>query len=142
MNVCRNRPVRQLEIMAQPDQMSGAAGVMQKAVIESLSVADPVPGQVKSDPRDNDQVGFVSLMINPGLTRFKDTKRPFLQLFNPFDAAKHHMMAADRRIQDPFPRLKSIRQNQSRIGLVMCRSIQSYAFGPGILAKREQIELS
>ena len=123
------------------DQMSPAAGVLQKTVIEPFSVADPVAGQVKSDPRNYDQIGFVRLMVVPGRTRFKNTKRPFLQRLNPFNMAEHHLMPADRGIQYPFPRLKRSGQNHPRICFVMGRRIQRNAFGTGILIKREQIEL-
>ena len=106
---------------------------VEQPVIESFSVTDPVPCQVKSDPRDNDQIGFVSLMINPGRTRLQNPERPLLQLFNPFDAAKHHLMAADSRIENPLPGEKCSGQNQSRVGFIMGRSIQRYTLSPGIL---------
>ncbi len=141
MYISRNRPVRQLKIMAQTYQMRPAAGVLQKSVIKSFSVADPVATQVKDDPRDNDQISFIRLMVNPRRTWFQNAEGPFLQRLNPFDLAKHHMMPADRRIQHPFPRLKCRGQNQACICFVMGGRIQRNALSSDILIEREQIEL-
>lgn len=129
VDIRRKGIVRQLKIMTQPYQMRPAAGVLQKTVIKPFSVADPVTTQIKRNSRYNDQVGFIRLMVGPGRTRFQNTKRPFLQRLYPLHMAKHHLMAADSRIQHPFPRLKCLGQNQTGIGFVMGRCIQRNAFG-------------
>jgi len=136
-----NSAISHLKIMAHPDEMRPATWVLQKTVIETFAIADPVTRQVKSNPRDDDQIGFISLMINTCRAWFKDTERPFLQLFNLLYTAKHHMMAADRRIQHPFSRLEGSGQNQPCIGFVVGRGIQRHTLSLMVFIQRKQIEL-
>ena len=66
MSLGGNRPVDQLEIVAQPDQVGRSAGVLQKAIIKTLAVADTVTGQIKGNSRNHDQVGLVRLVVAAG----------------------------------------------------------------------------
>ena len=66
MAIRRNCAINQLKIVTQADEMCAAIGVMQKTVIETFAVTDPMTGQIKTDPRDNNQVSFVSSMIGSG----------------------------------------------------------------------------
>jgi len=141
MVIDRNQVPDQLEVMAEADQIRSAVCMMQKTVVEALPVADPVPGQVKSDTRHNDQISFIGLVIDSGRARLQNAEGTFLQSLNPFYTAKHHLLAADSRIQHPLPRLECSRQNQAGIGFVMGRGIQCNTFCLRILIKREQIEL-
>ena len=141
MRIKRNPPFRHLKIMTQSDQMRRAVRVVQKTIIESFSITDPVAGEIEGNARDDNQVRFIRLVINACRTGFKNTKRPFSQLLNPLNAAKHHLMAANRRIQNPFSRLKCSGQEQFCIGLIVSRGIQRYAVSFSILIKREQVEL-
>jgi hypothetical protein len=131
----------QLKIMTQSDQMSRAARMMQKTIIESFAISDPVAGKIESDSRNDYQIGFVRLVISPGRAGLRNAERPFPELLNPLNSAKHHLMSANRRIQNPFSRLKRCSQEQLRISFVVSRCIQSYTISISILIKGEQVEL-
>ena len=141
MGVGRNQVPDQLKVMTEADQMGPAAGMMQETVIEPFAVTNPVPRQIKGNARNNDKISFIGLVIGSGRARLQDAECTFLQFLNPFDTAKHHLLAADRRIQHPLPRLECSRQNQAGIGFVMGGGIQCHTFRLRILVKREQIEL-
>ena len=128
--------------MAEPDQVCRAAGVVQEAVIEPLSITDPVSGQIKADSGNDNQTSFVSLMINTCRAWLQNSKRPLLQFLNGLNLAKDHLVAAYGRIQHPLARLKGSGKYQPCIGLIMGWCIQRNAFGSDILIKREQVELS
>ena len=141
MGVGRNQVPDQLKVMTEADQMGSAARMMQETVVEPFAVTNPVPRQIKGDARNNDQISFIGMVIGSGRARLQNAECTFLQFLYPFDTAKHHLLAADRRIQYPLPRLKCRRQNQTGICFVMGRGIQCHTFRLSILIKRKQIEL-
>lgn len=141
MSIEGNFSLRQLKIVTESDQMGRAVGVVQKSIIESFAIPDPVACEIESDSRNNDQICFVRLMICSGRTGLRNTEHPSLKFLNPLNAAKHHLMPADCRVQDPFSRLKCCSEEQLGISFVVRRSIQRYAVSISILIKGEQVEL-
>jgi len=74
-----NWSLDQLEIMAKTDQMSSAAGVVQKPVVKTFSVADPVTGQVEGNAGDNNKINFIDTMLCAGRSWFQNAKGTLLQ---------------------------------------------------------------
>ncbi len=141
MMVCRQHFFPHLKIMTQSDQMGGATRMMQKPVIETFAIAEPVPRQIKGNPRNDDQVRFLSPAIRPVRSRFQEAERPFAEILKPLNMAEHHVVTANRRKQHPFPRTNCCGQNQPRISFVVSRSIQRDTPGTGVLIKSQQIKL-
>ena len=115
--------------------------MMQKPVIETFAIPEPVPRQIKGNPRNDDQIRCISLMIRTARSRLQEAERPFVKILMPLDAAQHHVVTADRRIQHPLSRADCRRQNQPRVGFIMGRCIQRNTAGTGELIKSEQIKL-
>jgi len=58
-----DRPVDQLKIVAQTDQMRLAAGMLQESVVVPFAVADAVTVGIKGNAGDDDQVGFIGNVV-------------------------------------------------------------------------------
>lgn len=74
MAVGRDQVLDQLEVMTETDEMRSAVGMVQKTVVKTFPITYPVPGQIKSDARDNDQISFICLVIDTGRARFQDAE--------------------------------------------------------------------
>lgn len=137
-----DRPVDQLKIVAQPDQVRRSIGMLQESVVITLSVADAVTTQVKGNTRDDDQVGFAGMVVDPGRAGLQDAEAAFGQMLQSFDLAEDHPLSADGRIEDPLAGRKSRLKDLGRVGLVVGRGIQGDAIRPCELLQRDQPSLS
>src|SRR4051794_14779839 len=90
MTVCRDRTSYQLKLMAQPDQMGLPAGMMQKTVIKTLAVPDPVSVRIEGNPRTDDQVGFIGLMFDTICTGLENAEAALAQIRYIHDLPQDH----------------------------------------------------
>src|SRR5512133_771294 len=102
MSLGGNRPVDQLEIMAQPYKMSLPAGMLQKSVIKTLAITDTMTGQIKGNTGNNDQVRLVGLMVTAGRAGLQNAKTPFGKIFYSLNLPEHHAVITNCRKQHPL----------------------------------------
>ena len=130
MPLGRNRPIDQLKIVAQSNQMCISAGMLQEPVIITLAVTDTMPVQIKGNTGNNDQVGFIRQVITAGRAGFQNTEGSLGKTPQSLNLAKDHPFITDSRIQYPLTGRKGLRQNIGGIGLVVGRRIQGDTLCP------------
>ncbi len=128
--------VQQLKVVAKTDQMSLQAGMLQKPVVKTFAVSDSVTCMIKGHTWNNNQVSFISLVVRSDCARLKDAECSLLQGMQSLNQTEHHVLAADRRIQNPFTGFEGVCQDICGIGFVVGRGIQRNAFGMLIFLKR------
>lgn len=105
MSFSRDLPVYELKIVAQTYKVGLSAGMAQKAVVKTFPITNAMAILVKGNSRDDNQIGFIGSMIDPGGTRFMYAESSCAEVGQPIDLAQNHLMAADGRVEHLLARL-------------------------------------